>query len=157
VGYTHFRGVSLTEHGLALGPEGEEVEVITAEGNLVKGQNVAVQTIGYSAGTVDIAIPAMSIVTDVIVKVTEGYNGSGTIDIGDASDSDGFLPNASITKTAGAVSGGNVASRGAYLYDSTNKTKLVKLYTEATNVKVTIGNGFSAGAAKVYVVYTKLE
>jgi hypothetical protein len=142
---------------LAVGPKGREVEVIAREGNLVKGQNVAVQTIGYTAGTVNIPLPAMSIVTDVIIKVTTAYSGGGTINIGDANDDDGFLPNASITKTAGAVSGGDVASRGAYLYDTTNKTKLVKLYPSATNVKVTIGNGFSAGAAKVYVVYTKLE
>ena len=101
-------------------------------------------------------IGSVNSITDVLVKINSAYNGSATIDIGDASDADGFLPNTSITAATPGVYGGNVATRGAYLYDGTNKTSLRKFYASATDIKATVGETPTTGSATVYVVYIKL-
>ena len=71
-----------------------------------------------TSGTVPIGtVPAGSLVTDVItvIGVTPDVR-DGTINIGDAGDTDGYLPTANVTQTAAAVSGEDPALRGAYLY-----------------------------------------
>lgn len=157
MGITHFKNISTTENGYYVGSKNNERLVISSDGKFQKSYNVATASIGSDAGTTTISLPAMSMVTDVFIKVGTAYAGSGSIDIGDASDTDGFLPDASITKTAGAVSGDDVTARGVYLYDGTNNTILRKFYATATDVVVTVGAGFTAGDATVYVVYMTLE
>ena len=100
----------------------------------------------------------MSIVTDVLVKINSAYSAGATINIGDATTADGFLPKTSITAATPGVYGGDVATRGAYLYDSNNKTSLRKFYASATNIKATVGGTPTptTGSATVYVVYIKL-
>lgn len=156
MGITHFGSISAFDEGYYVGKKDEEIKVIDSNGNLIKGLNIASGNIGTSTVNAVVTIPAMSIVTDVLVKINSAYNGSATIDIGDASDDDGFLPNTSITEGTPGVYGGTVASRGAYLYDSTNKTSLRKFYASATDIKATVGGTPTTGSATVYVVYIKL-
>ena len=156
MGITHFGSISAFDEGYYVGKKDEEIKVIDSNGDLIKGLNIASGNIGTSTVNAVVTIPAMSIVTDVLVKINSAYNGSATIDIGDASDADGFLPNASITEGTLGVYGGTVATRGAYLYDSTNKTSLRKFYATATDIKATVGGSPTAGSATIYVVYIKL-
>jgi len=156
MGITHFGSISAFDEGYYVGKKDEEIKVIDSNGNLIKGLNIASGNIGTSTVNAVVTIPAMSIVTDVLVIINSAYNGSATIDIGDATDDDGFLPNTSITEGTPGVYGGTVASRGAYLYDSTNKTSLLKFYATATDIKATVGGSPTAGSATIYVVYIKL-
>lgn len=156
MGITHFGSISAFDEGYYVGKKDEEIKVIDSNGNLIKGLNIASGNIGTSTVNAVVTIPAMSIVTDVLVKINSAYNGSATIDIGDASDADGFLPNTSITAATPGVYGGNVATRGAYLYDGTNKTSLRKFYASATDIKATVGGTPTTGSATVYMVYIKL-
>ena len=71
-----------------------------------------------TSGTVPIGtVPAGSLVTDVItvIGVTPDIQ-DGTINIGDAGDTNGYLDTGSVTQTAAAVSGEDPMVRGAYLY-----------------------------------------
>ena len=71
-----------------------------------------------TSGTVPIGtVPAGSLVTDVItvIGVTPDIQ-DGTINIGDAGDTNGYLDTGSVTQTAAAISGEDPMVRGAYLY-----------------------------------------
>ena len=156
MGITHFGSISAFDKGYYVGKKDEEIKVIDSNGNLIKGLNIASGNIGISTVDAVVTIPAMSIVTDVLVKINSAYSAGATIDIGDATTANGFLPNTSITAATPGVYGGTEATRGAYLYDSTNKTSLRKFYATATDIKATVG-GTQTGSATVYVVYIKLE
>ena len=161
MGITHFGSMSAFDEGYYVGKKDEEIKVIDSNGDLIKGLNIASGNIGTSTVNEPVAVvtlPAMSIVTDVLVKINSAYDGSATIDVGDASDDDGFLPNTSITEGTPGVYGENVATRGAYLYDGTNKTSLRKFYDSATDIKATVGGTPTptTGSATIYVVYIKL-
>ena len=70
-----------------------------------------------TTGTIPICtIPAGSYVYRVITSARIGFDGSTSINIGDAGDTDGFLPTANITKTLAAVSGEDPATYGVYLW-----------------------------------------
>jgi len=163
MGITHFGSISAFDKGYYVGKKDEEIKVIDSNGNLIKGLNIASGNIGISTVNAVVTLPAMSIVTDVLVKINSAYDGSATIDIGDASNAGGFLPNTSITAATLGVYGENVATRGAYLYDGNNKISLRKFYASATNttgtgidIKATVGGSPNTGSATVYVVYIKL-
>ena len=156
MGITHFGSISAFDEGYYVGKKDEEIKVIDSNGNLIKGLNIASGNIGTSTVNAVGTIPAMSIVTDVLVKINSAYSAGATIDIGDATTAGGFLPNTSITAATPGVYGGTVDTRGAYLYDSTNKTSLRKFYATATGIKATVGGSPTAGSATIYVVYIKL-
>ena len=156
MGITHFGSISAFDEGYYVGKKDEEIKVIDSNGNLIKGLNIASGNIGISTVDAVVTIPAMSIVTDVLVKINSAYSAGATIDIGDASNAGGFL---SITAaTPGVVYGGTVTTRGAYLYDSANKISLRKFYASDTDIKATVGGSPTptAGSATIYVVYIKL-
>ena len=139
MGITHFGSISAFDEGYYVGKKGKEIKVIDSNGNLIKGLNIASGNIGISTVDAVVTIPAMSIVTDVLVKINSAYSAGATIDIGDASDAYGFLPNTSITAATPGVYGGNVATR--------------KFYASATDIKATVGGTPTTGSATVYVVY----
>ena len=162
MGITHFGSISAFDEGYYVGKKDEEIKVIDSNGNLIKGLNIASGNIGISTVNAVVTIPEMSIVTDVLVKINSdsAYSAGATIDIGDENDDDGFL---SITAATPGVYGGDVATRGAYLYDGNNKISLRKFYASATNttgtgidIKATVGGSPNTGSATVYVVYIKL-
>ena len=127
---------------------------------------------GKSANPI-IAIPANSLVTDVIAVCTETFNGSSvTLTIGDDGTADGFLSNAHISLTAGNVSGEDVANRGAYLWTAGQQDGLeavtswgrakTKFYANSSyHVYSTLGyTGTSkgtTGAMTVYFIYVQLQ
>ena len=139
MGITHFGSISAFDEGYYVGKKGKEIKVIDSNGNLIKGLNIASGNIGISTVDAVVTIPAMSIVTDVLVKINSAYSAGATIDIGDATTANGFLPNTSITAATPGVYGGNVATR--------------KFYASATDIKATVGGTPTTGSATVYVVY----
>jgi len=113
---------------------------------------VAKGTITYNGGaTQSIAtLPANSLVLEVILHITTGFNGTGaTIDIGDAADADRFIANADVTEgSPGFVRSSKTTAVGASGH----------VYASSTTVQAAVnaGTGATAGAATVYVLYAKI-
>lgn len=102
-------------------------------------------------------IPAGSVVTRVYARVTEVFDGTTpSIEIGDGSDTDGFLPSASITETVTGLYGENDADGGAYLVSGDQR--LSKYYNAATNITCTIAalGDDTTGEAEIHVFYQRI-
>jgi hypothetical protein len=99
-------------------------------------------------------IEAGSIITKVFIEITEAWNGTAaSINIGNGTDTDGYLPTASITEATLGKYGLNDNSGGVLIWDSTNKARIYDFFSTAGVVKATIspGAGASTGKAIVYV------
>lgn len=94
---------------------------------------------------------AGTIVSEVVVVITEAFNGAPTIDIGDVTDPDGILPTASITKTLAAISGEDESTRGVYLYSTHRRCKF---YAAGTVINAAVASASTTGEADVYITYS---
>jgi len=131
-------------------------------GHFYFGQRWVKKTVNYNdtSPVTVVSLPAKSIVTDIIVEVRTAWNGAtpGTIDIGDASDADGFMTNAQIDPTVTGWKGQNPEDRGAYLYDSVDNHVLRHVYSSATDVIATlVVNDSTQGVADIYLGYVVVE
>jgi hypothetical protein len=97
----------------------------------------------FSAGT---------IIEHCLLVVTEAINGTATVNIGIATNTDGMLPDASITKTLAAVNGEDEADLGDLLYAT---HKHVYYCAAATIVNATLGSlgTTTTGEADVIITY----
>jgi hypothetical protein len=94
---------------------------------------------------------AGTIITDIVVVMTEAFDGTATIDIGDT-DTDSLLPNAGITKTLAAVSGEDESTRGVYLYSTHRRCKYLATGTTFNAVLGSLGTT-TTGEADVLITY----
>jgi hypothetical protein len=94
---------------------------------------------------------AGTIITDIVVVITEAFNGTPTIDIGDT-DADSLLPNAGITKTLAAVSGEDESTRGVYLYSTHRRCKYLAAGATFNAVLGSLGTT-TTGEADVLITY----
>lgn len=93
------------------------------------------------AGTLDVGtIPAGSIVIDAGVIVSTAFNGTGTLSLGTAADTDGFA-SALVITSAGKVGADDLgASDDIYV-------------TSDTDIKAVVGGTPTAGAGHAYITF----
>lgn len=106
--------------------------------------------------------PAGSIINRVIVRVkTAGAGSSPTVEIGDATDPDGFIVASAADGAAGTVYGDAIAEVGAYLKVATGATSGYapspsgKVYTTATAILVTEGGTTTTHAVLQVIILGK--
>ncbi|CAB4138949.1 hypothetical protein UFOVP337_4 [uncultured Caudovirales phage] len=105
-----------------------------------------------SSGAV-IPIPAGSAVVDVNLLVGAAWTGGTRVEIGDATDPDGWI-SATQGATANLTAGADIVAGGAYaIGDAATNRGLAKVYNTATNLTATITGAFTAGTATVVVRY----
>lgn len=112
------------------------------------------------------------IVHDVIIEVTSNFNCTGdncTLTVGDGNDPDGFLTladaqlQAADTEFTGAAAGWQglaAATKGVYLDEVTTNAahRFVYAPSSAETIDIAIGGTDpAAGAATVYVIYTRIQ
>lgn len=120
---------------------------------------VAKATITYDGGATQAiaTLPAGSIVIAVMVNVRTAWDDDGACQgIGDATDQDGFMLYSHVLTSATGWKGTD-SDTGDYLYESTDKTKLFKLYTAETTINATmLSNTYAQGEMDVYIIYIDL-
>jgi hypothetical protein len=95
---------------------------------------------------------AGTIIEDIVVVITEAFNGTATIDIGDV-DPDSLLPNAGISKSPlMAVSGEDESTRGVYLYSTHGRCKYLAAGTTFNASLGSLGTT-TTGEADVLITY----
>jgi len=129
--------------------ERNEAGVIETDG-VVKEARLAIT---YQSSGANIALPAGSVVLDVVMKVGTAWAGGTDVQIGDGSDADGW-----VSATQGAVAnltaGATVRAAGAYaIGDAATNKGLGKVYTSADTLDVAFTGTFTAGTADVFVRY----
>jgi len=102
-------------------------------------------------GTIPAGDPYNYLISEIFIQIGTAWDGTLTINIGDASDNDGFLPNASITKSTLAFSGGEVDGRGAYLWDTANGHHRIWRYSSSTAINAYVGGAGTGGDATVWL------
>lgn len=113
----------------------------------------AVLQITFQSSGAVIAIPAGSAVIDVNLSVGTAWVGGTKVEIGDASDADGWI-SATQGATANLTAGADIVAGGAYAVgDAATNRGLAKVYATATNLTATITGSFTAGTATVVVRY----
>lgn len=114
----------------------------------------AVLQITYQSSGAVVALPANSAVLDVLVTVGTAWVGGTKVEIGDASDADGWI-SATQGATANLTAGAELRAGGAYAVGGTDTSAkaLAKVYAAATNITATITGTFTAGTATVLVRY----
>lgn len=130
-------------------PERNEAGVLETDG-VVKEARLAIT---YQSSGANIALPAGSVVLDVVMKVGTAWAGGTDVQIGDGSDADGW-----VSATQGAVAnltaGATVRAAGAYaIGDAATNKGLGKVYTSADTLDVAFTGTFTAGTADVFVRY----
>lgn len=110
--------------------------------------------ITFQSSGATVAIPAGSVVQDVVVKVGTAWVGGTSVSLGDGSDTDGWV---STTQgaTANLTAGATIRAGGAYAIGGTDATAkaLGKVYASADTIDVTFAGTYTAGTADVYVRY----
>lgn len=129
--------------------ERNEAGVLETDG-VVKEARLAIT---YQSSGANIALPAGSVVLDVVMKVGTAWAGGTDVQIGDGSDADGW-----VSATQGAVAnltaGATVRAAGAYaIGDAATNKGLGKVYTSADTLDVAFTGTFTAGTADVFVRY----
>lgn len=129
--------------------ERNEAGVLETDG-VVKEARLAIT---YQSSGANIALPAGSVVLDVVVKVGTAWAGGTDVQIGDGTDADGW-----ISATQGAVAnltaGATVRAAGAYaIGDAATNKGLGKVYASADTLDVAFTGTFTAGTADVFVRY----
>jgi hypothetical protein len=129
--------------------ERNEAGVIETDG-VVKEARLAIT---YQSSGANIALPAGSVVLDVVMKVGTAWAGGTDVQIGDGSDADGW-----VSATQGAVAnltaGATVRAAGAYaIGDAATNKGLGKVYASADTLDVAFTGTFTAGTADVFVRY----
>ena len=115
-------------------------------------KETVLQITNQSSGAV-IPIPAGSAVLDVVLRVGTGWTGGTRVEIGDASDADGWI-SATQGATANLTAGAEIVAGGAYaIGDAATNKGLAKVYAAATNLTATITGTYTAGTATIVVRY----
>ena len=130
-------------------PERNEAGVLETDG-VVKEARLAIT---YQSSGATVALPAGSVVMDVVMKVGTAWAGGTDVQIGDGSDADGW-----ISATQGAVAnltaGATVRAAGAYaIGDAATNRGLGKVYASADTLDVAFTGTFTAGTADIFVRY----
>jgi hypothetical protein len=114
----------------------------------------AVLAITYQSSGAKVALPAGSIVVGVHMDVGAAWVGGTKVEIGDASDADGWV-SATQGATANLTAGAAIRAGGAYAVGTTDTSAqaLGKVYASATDVTATLTGTFTAGTATVVVRY----
>ena len=130
-------------------PERNEAGVLETDG-VVKEARLAIT---YQSSGATVALPAGSVVMDVVMKVGTAWAGGTDVQVGDGSDADGW-----ISATQGAVAnltaGATVRAAGAYaIGDAATNSGLGKVYASADTLDVAFTGTFTAGTADIFVRY----
>jgi len=113
----------------------------------------AVLQITFQSSGAVIPIPAGSSVMDVSLLVGTAWVGGTKVEIGDATDPDGWI-SATQGATASLTAGATIRAAGAYaIGDAATNKGLAKVYAAATDITATITGSFTAGKATVVVRY----
>jgi hypothetical protein len=130
-------------------PERNVAGVIETDG-VVKEARLAVT---YQSSGATVALPAGSVVLDVVMKVGAAWVGGTKVEIGDGSDADGWI-SATQGATANLTVGASVVAGGAYaIGDAATNKGLGKVYAAADTLDVAITGTYTAGTADVFVRY----
>lgn len=131
-------------------PERNVSGVFETDG-IVKEARLAIT---FQSSGAAVAIPAGSVVTDVVVKVGTAWVGGTKVEVGDGSDADGWV-SAAQGATANLTAGATVRAGGAYAVGGTDATAkaLGKVYATADTLDVAITGSYTAGTADVIVRY----
>ena len=115
-------------------------------------KEAVLQVTFQSSGAV-IPVPAGSAVLDVVLRVGTAWTGGTKVEIGDATDPDGWV-SATQGATANLTAGAEIVAGGAYaIGDAASNKGLAKVYAAATNLTATITGTYTAGTATVVVRY----
>ena len=110
--------------------------------------------ITHESSGANVAIPAGSVVLDVVMKVGTAWVGGTSVSVGDGSDGDGWI---STTQgaTASLTAGATIRAGGVYAIGSTDTTAkaLGKVYASADTLDVAITGSYTAGGADIIVRY----
>jgi len=130
-------------------PERNVAGVIETDG-VVKEARLAIT---YESSGATVALPAGSVVLDVVVKVGTAWVGGTKVEIGDGSDADGWV-SATQGATANLTAGASIVAGGAYaIGDAATNKGLGKVYASADTLDVAITGAYTAGSADVFVRY----
>jgi len=130
-------------------PERNVAGVIETDG-VVKEARLAIT---YESSGATVALPAGSVVLDVVVKVGTAWVGGTKVEIGDGSDADGWI-SATQGATANLTAGASIVAGGAYaIGDAATNKGLGKVYASADTLDVAITGAYTAGSADVFVRY----
>lgn len=130
-------------------PERNVAGVIETDG-VVKEARLAIT---YQSSGATVALPAGSVVLDVVVKVGTAWLGGTKVEIGDGSDADGWI-SATQGATANLTAGASIVAGGAYaIGDAATNKGLGKVYASADTLDVAITGAYTAGSADVFVRY----
>lgn len=136
-----------------------------ANGQEILGGTYSIKrTINYNSSGASLILAAVDdgyIVTDVYAKVTETWDGTGTVTIGDGDDPDGYMTNANLGTTATGWKGLELypGYRGAYLTNSIvyNFAKR-RAYSGVDTIDAVVTPGTSTkGSMEVYIVISRLK
>jgi hypothetical protein len=130
-------------------PERNVAGVLDHDG-VVKEARLAIT---HRSSGAKVALPAGSIVLGVVMKVGTAWVGGTKVEVGDATDPDGYI-SATQGATAELTAGKSIAAGGAYAVgDAATNAGLPKVYAAATDLTATITGTFTAGTADVFVRY----
>ena len=110
--------------------------------------------ITHESSGANVAIPAGSVVLDVVMKVGTAWVGGTSVSVGDGDDGDGWI---SVTQgaTASLTAGATIRAGGAYAVGGTDATAkaLGKVYAAADTLDVAFAGTYTAGDADIIVRY----
>jgi hypothetical protein len=130
-------------------PERNVAGVIETDG-VVKEARLAIT---YQSSGATVALPAGSVVLDVVMKVGTAWVGGTKVEIGDGSDADGWI-SATQGASANLTAGASIVAGGAYaIGDAATNKGLGKVYASADTLDVAITGAYTAGSADVFVRY----
>ena len=130
-------------------PERNEAGVIETDG-VVKEARLAIT---YQSSGATVALPAGSVVMDVVMKVGTAWAGGTDVQVGDGSDADGWM-SATQGAVANLTAGATVRAAGAYaIGDAATNSGLGKVYASADTLDVAFTGTFTAGTADIFVRY----
>ncbi len=112
------------------------------------GTSLHFEVVDITSAGVIVSMPSYSVVLEVLVYVTTGFNAA--VSIGDVDNNEGFMTAAQVNATVTGWKGEAEDDRGAYLWSGTRR--LVKGYHQARDVQAyTTGTG----ALKAFIMYGK--
>jgi len=130
-------------------PERNVAGVIETDG-VVKEARLAIT---YQSSGATVALPAGSVVLDVVMKVGMAWLGGTKVEIGDGDDADGWI-SATQGATANLTVGATIRAAGDYaIGDAATNKGLGKVYASADTLDVAITGSYTAGTADVFVRY----
>jgi hypothetical protein len=95
-----------------------------------------------------LAIPAGTMVLDVLTKVVTKEGATCTADVGDTTDADGFNAGADFNATAGSIEQSAASPTDAYFVTTTRG----KVYTTAKTLDFTMNNAADTAVIQVFAI-----